>query len=294
MSDLVLLGDIGLPINASSLDAQTRDAMRVFFEAEIANPNTRSAYFHAAADFFRHIAGRQLAPVIDAITPLHVQSWLDGMMARRLSVPTIKLRLAALRMLFNALVRAQILRVNPVTAVKGPKHRVVKGKTPVLAGDETMHLLHSIDISTLVGLRDRAIIATMAYTFARIGAVTALECRHMFSQSGRLWLRLSEKGGRSLDVPCHPKLEHDLIAWLRAAGHADEPNAPSFQSLQWQATSPSDGQALQRVLSGSPLKPAMAWEMVQRRAKASGIATHVTNHTFRNRHHRLLEEWRHD
>lgn len=285
-----------LSVSHEALDDRAREAIHVFFKAEISNVNTRTAYIHAARDFFRHLATNLLTPALEAITPLHVQSWLDGMTASGLAAPTIKLRLAAVRMLFSALVRAQVLRLNPVTAVKGPKHRVVKGKTPVLAGDEAAQLLRSIDTTTLIGLRDRAIIATMAYTFARIGAVSALECRHVFHQSRRLWLRLSEKGSKCLDVPCHAQLEDALRAWMDAAGHGGEPRAPLFQSFRWDEAMTSDETATTgqegtvdtlspvsrfRVLTGSSLKPAMAWEMVQRRAKAAGIATHVTNHTFR-------------
>jgi integrase len=278
---LVAIDDVCSLVQPTALDAQLRLTMQVFFSAEIGNSNTRDAYIRAARDFFQHVANNRLASSLEAITPLHVQSWLDGMTERRLAVPTIKLRLAALRMLFNALVRAQILSINPVAVVKGPKHRISKGKTPVLAGDETRHLLQSIDTSTLVGLRDRAIIATMAYTFARIGAVAALQCRHIFRQGGRLWLRLSEKGGKCLDVPCHPNLEAYLLGWLQAAGHGDEPHAPLFQSLKWEEAVEPGGASRIRFLSGSALKPAMAWEMVQRRVKGAKLETHVTNHTFR-------------
>lgn len=289
------LAQSSLQLRPLDSDALIRRTIDEFFEAEVGNPNTRRAYHRAAADFFRYVTGRYGISGLDAITPMHVSGWLDDMTARRLSIPTIKLRLAGLRMLFNALVRAQVLRISPVAVVKGPRHTVTKGKTPILGGDEAAQLLASIDTSTLIGLRDRAIMSAMAYTFARIGSIVALECRHVFYQQRRLWLRLSEKGGKSHDVPCHHRFEEDLLAWIEAAGLDLDSDAPLFQSFTWNAAAHfTDGAAgrncddtsddtdeQRRILSGRPLGQAMAWEMIQRRANAAGIKTHICNHTFR-------------
>lgn len=252
-------------------------ALRQFFEAEVRNPNTRRAYQLGAKDFFVYLSACPEVDTLAAVTALHVAGWLDDMTVRQLSAPTIKQRLAGLRMMFRALVREQILRHNPVAVVKGPAHSVTKGKTPVLTGEETLQLLEAIDTKSLIGLRDRAMIAAMAYSFARIGAITALEVRHVFRQQRRLWLRLSEKGGKSHDVPCHHHLETYLSEWLDAAGHGGRPAAPLFQTF---ATTGRrvDGE---RFLSGKPMSQAMAWEMLQQRAKAAGIDTHICNHTFR-------------
>jgi integrase len=199
------------------------------------------------------------------------------MKARGHSLPTIKLRLAALRMLFEALLRGQFIAVDPTAAVRAPRYSTTRGKTPILSGEEVERLLSSIDMSSLMGLRDRAVIATMAYSFARIGAVTALKVSDVFRQKQRLWLRLTEKGGKVKDVPCHHRLEEILAAWLDAAGHGATPEAPLFQSL---------GPTRRQVdgaphLSGKPLRQSVAWRMIARRSRAAGIATAVCNHTFR-------------
>ena len=77
-------------------------------------------------------------------------------------------------MLFDWLVVGQVLATNPAHAVRGPKHVVKRGKTPVLSADRARRLIESIDVSTLVGLRDRALIRVMTYASARIGAVVAM------------------------------------------------------------------------------------------------------------------------
>lgn len=252
-------------------------AILQFFVSEIRNPNTRRAYLHGASDFFGFVASSTATDRLEDISSLHVAAWVEAMKKDGLSAPSIKLRLAALRMLFEALVRQQALAANPASVVRGPKHSVAKGKTPVLGGDEILQLLASIDVTTLIGLRDKAMIATMAYSFARIGAVTALRIEHVFRQRRRLWLRLLEKGGKCHDVPCHHQLEGHIAEWLEAAGHGDQPRAWLFQTFATAGKRPAGS----RCLSGRPMTQAMAWEMIQRRAKAAGIDTAVCNHTFR-------------
>jgi site-specific recombinase XerD len=211
------------------------------------------------------------------IKSLVFAAWLEDMKARGLSAPTVKLRLAALRMLFEALLRGQIIAVDPTAAVRGPRHSVTRGKTPVLDGAEVEHLLRSIDVSTLAGLRDRAVIATMAYSFARISAVTGLKVSDVFRQKQRLWLRFAEKGGKTTDVPCHHRLEEYLTEWVNAAGLASQQDAPLFQSFA-QTPRCVDGST---ALSGMPLRQSVVWRMIVRRSRAAGLRTAVCNHTFR-------------
>jgi site-specific recombinase XerC len=107
-----------------------------------------------------------------AIEPIHVGAYVKSM-AGKFEKPTINQHLAAIRMLFDYLVVGQILAINPAHAVRGPKHSVKRGKTPVLSAAQTRQLLDSIDLSTIVGLRDRALIALMTFSFARVGAAGA-------------------------------------------------------------------------------------------------------------------------
>jgi integrase/recombinase XerD len=104
--------------------------------------------------------------------------------------------LAAIRMLFDWLVTGGILATNPATSVRGPKHVVKRGKTPVLTTDQARALIESIDTSTFVGLRDRALIGVMTYAFARIGAVVSMRVEDYFANGKRWWVRLHEKGGK--------------------------------------------------------------------------------------------------
>jgi len=113
-----------------------------FFAGQIPNPNTRDAYLRAAFDFFGWLEGRGVVDLL-AIEPLHVAAYVQDLRGRY-AVPTVKQRLAALRMLFDWLVIGQVIPVNPAASVRGPKHVVTKGKTPVLDPSEARQLLDSI------------------------------------------------------------------------------------------------------------------------------------------------------
>jgi site-specific recombinase XerC len=126
-------------------------------------------------------------------------------------------------MLFDYLVVGQVVPFNPATSVRGPKHIVKKGKTPVLSADEARQLLDWIDTSSVVGLRDRALIGLMTYAFARVGAATAMDVEGWHFQGRRWWVRLHEKGGKRHEMPAHRNLEEYMGAYLEPAGKGIAP-----------------------------------------------------------------------
>lgn len=240
-----------------------------FFAETIRNPHTRRAYGRAVASF---LAWCEEAGVLSiaAVQPLHVAAWIEQQ-TRELSAPTVKQRLAALRHLFDWLVIGQVLPSNPASSVRGPRHSALKGKTPVLDAAEARQLLDSIDASTPVGLRDRALIALMVYSFARVGAALAMRVEDVFTQNRRLWVRLREKGGKRHEMPCHHTLEEYLHSYMEGARIATDPKGPLFRTI-----ARGTGR-----LSRSPLPQANAYAMVRRRAAGAGIATRIGCHTFR-------------
>ena len=209
-------------------------------------------------------------PSIAAIQPLHVAAWIEGQ-TREHSAPTVKQQLAAIRHLFDWLVMGQIVPLNPASSVRGPAHSVRKGKTPVLDPAEARTLLDGIDVSTPIGLRDRALIALMVYSFGRIGAALAMKVEDVFVQNRRLWVRLREKGGKRHEMPCHHTLEDYLHAYLDGAGIAGDAKGPLFRTI---------GRGTHQ-LTRTPLPQANAYAMVRRRALAAGIGTKIGNHSFR-------------
>ena len=143
-----------------------------FFTVTIRNRNTREAYGRAVRDFCDWCEVRKIG--LSEISPFLVAEYVEEL-GTQIDRPSVKQKLAAIKMLFDWLVTGQILPVNPAAAVRGPKHVVTVGRTPVLTAEEARQLLDAIDTSTIAGKRDRALIATMLYTFARIGAVTSMD-----------------------------------------------------------------------------------------------------------------------
>ena len=203
-------------------DAGDKAARRYleFFGVTIRNKNTRTAYLHAASRFFAWCERHHLGQLAD-IEPLHVAAYIE-VLGTEFEKPTVKQHLAAIRMLFDWLVTGQVVATNPAHSVRGPKHVVKTGKTTVLDADQARKLLDSINISTLVGLRDRALISVMTFAFARIGAVVAMRVEDYYPKGKRWWVRLHEKGGKRHEMPAHHNLEAYLDAYIERAGIPDE------------------------------------------------------------------------
>src|SRR3984885_15061012 len=130
---------------------------------------TLAGPMHArATGFFPWCENRGLTPA--AIRPHDVATYVATYLQIEVSAPSVKQQLAAIRMLFDWLVIGQVVPTNPAAAVRGAKHVIKTGKTPVLEGAQWRKLLASIPNMTLRDLRDRALIAPLTYSFARIGA----------------------------------------------------------------------------------------------------------------------------
>jgi hypothetical protein len=123
--------------------AGKRASMRFleFFAANIRNPHTRRAYYRAAEEFLTWCADAGVASIA-AVQPVHVATWIEAS-TRELAAPSVKQRLAALRHLFDWLVNGQVVPVNPAHTVRGPRHVVTSGQTPVLDPAEARALLDS-------------------------------------------------------------------------------------------------------------------------------------------------------
>ena len=256
----------GLPATIRRAGPQAAERTVEFFTAQIRNPHTRAAYAAAVTRFFTWCDARGLA--LAQISPIAVATYIEDMQGRY-RAPTIKQHLAAIRRLFDWLVTGQVIPTNPATSVRGPTHVVRTGKTPVLQPAEARQLLDSIDTATLRGLRDRALLAVMVYSFARVSAVVNMRVEDYYQQGKRWWLRLQEKGGKHHAVPVHHKAEASLDAYLAAAGIAAEKDSPLWRSM------PRAGGMGARRMSRVDV-----FRMIKRRVKTVGLGE-ANCHTFR-------------
>lgn len=255
-----------LPAIVSSEGQRASERFIEFFTANIRNLNTRLAYGRAVAQFLNWCQERGAG--LQEIKPVIVAAYIEQHPG---AAPTVKQHLAAINMLLDWLVTGQVLPMNPAASVRAPRYSIKKGKTPVLTGGEARVLLDSIDISHVVGLRDRALIALMAYSFARVSAAVQMRVGDYYANGKRYWIRLHEKGGKFHEVPVHHNAESYLDEYLSAAGIAGEKTSPLFRTTQGRT----------RQLTKNPMSRFDAYRMIRRRAEEAGISAAIGCHTFR-------------
>lgn len=270
-----------VPIQKAEL-AQTRDSIPAivsaagaaacfvwdeFLTGSIRNPHTRRAYRRAVRSFLAWVEGKGLQ--LTQITPGLVGRYLDSL---EISAPSKKLQLAAIRGFFDQLTLRHVVILNPASSVKAERYEVMEGKTPEITIEQVRSLLQSIDISHVVGMRDRAVIAILVYTAARIGAVANLK-RGNLTHDGTQWtLRFAEKRGKSREIPVQHNLEGYLMAWLEAANLKDAPkDAPLFRSIIGKT----------RQLAETAPTASDLGRMIKRRMKDAKLPERLSPHSFR-------------
>ena len=257
-----------VPVIVADTHPHAGERFLEFFAATIRNANTRAAYVNAVADFLRFAPVADLASLAQ-IRSIHVSAYIESL-GDRFAPQTIKQRLAALRGLFDWLARHGVLDANPAAPVRGPAYSYKRGKTPILTAPEAKRLIESIDTDSLVGLRDRALIALMVYSFARVSAAVGMDVEDLVQTAGRSWLRLHEKGGKVHEMPVHHRLLEHLAAYMETLEIADA-KSPLFRA------------ALGRTgkLGVERLNRHDAYAMVRRRAVKAGVVEKIGNHSFR-------------
>ena len=240
-----------------------------FFTAHIRNPNTRRAYLIAAWRFADWCERYDVA--LERVEPMVVAAYVEEL-TKQLAPASVKQHLAAIRMLFDWLVVGQVLPFNPASSVRGPKHVVKNGKTPVLTAEEARGLLDGIDLSTLAGLRDRALIGVLVFSFARITAAVSMRVSDYYTQGKRSFFRLHEKGGRYNVVPAHHLAQEYVDAYLEAAELVEDRKGPLFRSCPAGRQDRLEDRAMSR---------ATAHRMIKRRARKAGLPAEICAHSFR-------------
>lgn len=185
---------------------------------------------------------------------------------------TKKLHLAALRHFFDELVIRHVIVLNPALSVRGERYVVVEGKTPEIGVEDARRLLHSIDTSHVVGLRDRAIVGVLIYTAARVGAVAKLRRGHLYDVGNQYCLRFTEKGGKSREIPVRHDLQSFLLEYLDAARllDADTGHAVFCTAIR-----------RKKRLTNNAMTASDMGRMVKRRLRDAGLSNRLCPHSFR-------------
>ena len=220
-----------LPISAVAIAVLEKTsnagfAAEEFFKASINNEHTRRAYGRIVDRFLVWCDERGLA--LHNVTPGLAGEYMASIEG---SAPTKNQALAALRRFYDALVQRHAAPLNSFATVRGVKHSVTEGKTAEISIEQARKLFRSIDVSSPMGLRDRAILGVLAYTGARVGAVAKLRLSDYRDTGEQRTLRFREKGGKDREIP----VRHDLEGWINeyvaAAGIAEDVrSAPLFRA----------------------------------------------------------------
>ena len=266
-----------------------------FFSATIRNPNTTKAYRRAVDRFLAWCEDRGLEfrEVSSAVIAEYLDEHLVKANGQPLANPSKKLHLAALKHFYDIQERRHGVPMNPATAVRGPGHKVAKGKTRPFQKGQVKKLLASIDTTTIVGLRDRAILAVLYWTACRAGACAKLRLRDYYPDGERWWFYFGEKGDKAHTVKANHTLQAYIKAYIEAADIGHQPTDwPLFRSAMKRKKGETHAPRLtpyqppdrhtpskaRGVLTGNDIL-----RIVKRRLKTAGLPPDTfTAHSFRS------------
>ncbi len=264
---------------------RTRSLAWEFFTSGIRNQNTRDAYARAVHDFCVWLEARSLSSIVDLQTSLVVAFAKE--LANNVSPSTVRQRLTGIRAFLGSLVAGGILAFNPAVAVRGPG-RGDESEEQALSPEQIQRLFASFRPETLAvddiarqfatpvqaELRDRALIAVIVYTFARISVVLSLKVSDVFDERHRLWIRFRRNDGKQHQVLCHPALARYLRAYLEHTGLRETPDSFLFPVILFRYKhGPEFGK--------TPVTRESAYAMIRKHARAAGILIKVGNQMLR-------------
>ena len=238
-----------------------------FFRARLSNPHTRTAYAHQVSRFLTWCEDQGLE--LRQITPGLAGRFLDQLPYK---APTKNQALAALRHFFDILVARHAILLNPFHSVRGVRHPFGEGRTPEASVEQARRLLASIRTKDVYGLRDRAVLGTLIYTGARVGAISRLRIQDLRDHGNHRALQFSEKGGKSREIPVRHDLDEWIAAYLEGCGLAEAPKASALFRAGQRRGSPLTERAM------SPLAVQL---MLKRRLKAARLPEILSPHSFR-------------
>jgi site-specific recombinase XerD len=263
----IALGEFAIHPLVAEYGAAGRFAWEEFFSGSIRNLHTRKAYLHAVRAF---LGWCELAEIeLRNVTPGMIGRYFDEHPG---SPPTKKLHMSAIRGFLDVLVLRHVIILNPALSVRTERFSSIEGKTPEITVEQARTLRESIKLNTVVDVRDRAIISTLIYTAARVGAVAKLRIADLTDEGHRMSIRFREKGGKHRVIPARTDLQDDLEQYLRLSAIYDiEPNGPLFRSAAGRAA----------TLKTDPMSPVDICRMVKRRLAAANLPTSISPHSFR-------------
>jgi len=256
-----------LPELIAKAGAAGRFAWEEFIYGKIRNPHTRAAYERAIRRFLAHCDA--LNKQLSSVSPRDVGSYLDE---QEYAPATKKLHLSAIRHFFDTLVTRHVVVLNPAHSVRGERLQVIEGKTPEITVPQARRLMQSIDTTSVVGLRDHAVLGILIYTAARVGAVANLRRGDFYDLGDQFCLRFTEKGGKSREIPVRHDLQQFINEYLTAGGlEYSEKSTPLFRTTVRRT----------KTLTPNGMTAGDIARMMKRRLRKAGLPSLLSPHSFR-------------
>jgi site-specific recombinase XerD len=245
---------------------KTAETLLNTLEGQIENLNTRRAYKTAWSQFFRFCSKKKLE--LNQVRPYHFELWRNHHTG---GVATQRQHLAAIRLLFDELLRSGIVDLNPAARVRVPRLNRALSHTPIFEEEEIKSFMDGLEPVSLIEFRDRALFSTMLYTWARVSAVIALQVEDYYERKGIRWLRLKEKRGNLNEVPVHSLARNAIDEWLTESGLNGNPSMPLFPAFSQN----------RELITTRHMTRVNVWTLIQTRARAIGIKKRIGCHSFR-------------
>ncbi|HEY7119031.1 MAG TPA: tyrosine-type recombinase/integrase [Tepidisphaeraceae bacterium] len=193
--------------------------------------HTRRAYKRDVAHFIRTMGVRSAAE-LRQVNRAAVVAWQNLMKERGAKPRTIRRRLSALSSLFAHLVAHRAADANPVRDIKRPRVNRRQGTTRAFSAKEARKILDAPDASTLLGLRDRAILSVGLQAGPRRSEIAGLLVKDYHTNAGYKSLHFIRKGGEDLSLAVNPQTAQRIEDYLAAAGHGDDADGPLFRPIR--------------------------------------------------------------
>lgn len=237
----------------------------------VSSPHTRRAYTRALLDFLDWVEATRPA----GLTKATVQAYVSHLRAEGVPASSLNQRLTAIRKLARE--AADNGLIDPATAeaiarVQGIR-REGRRLGNWLSREQAQELLRTPDVSTVKGLRDRAILAVLLGCGLRREEAAGLEVRHLQQREGR-WVivDLVGKRNKTRSVPMPGWAKAALDAWTSTAGITE---GPVFRPLR-------RGGHVQPRPEGSRMSAQAVFDVVRDAALAAGVEVrpHDLRRTF--------------
>jgi site-specific recombinase XerD len=179
---------------------QTLQETLTLFLSNFMSERTQEAYVADWRSFFLFLEGRgEVVQTPNDVTEGHLIAYRNHL-RERYSPTTINRKLSALSSLFSRLKDEQLVTRNPAQGLRRPK-AIAKRRRTGFTDQEVTKVLESISIHTLKGLNDKALLAFLFYTGARVSEMLTVRVKDLEVQEGLPVVHLRGKGEKLRTLP---------------------------------------------------------------------------------------------